>query len=259
MGLTDMAQDAKIKGNNMGYLSRDVKNSLTSIPILLCCFTAGLIDSSTFNAWGVFATMQTGNMVIMGLGASQQPAGHPRAWLQALVAISFFFFGALSTARVTTFLSPLRHTTLALSFFIQTTLLVTAAALVQSGVIPGIVRDGKASYLSLIVLPMLSFQAAMQSVTARQLDLNEIPTTVITSILTDLGNDGELFAGPLKLEEKPPIIGCRVHPSGCCYRRLAFEDRKRYAHRTLACSRYQRLLDCRMGILGVKLPPGEGL
>lgn len=38
----------------------------------------------------------------------------------------------------------------------------------------------------------------MQSVTARQLGLNEIPTTVITSILTDLGNDGELFAGPLK-------------------------------------------------------------
>lgn len=40
--------------------------------------------------------------------------------------------------------------------------------------------------------------AAMQSVTARQFGLNEIPTTVITSILTDLGNDGELFAGPLQ-------------------------------------------------------------
>jgi hypothetical protein len=45
---------------------------------------------------------------------------------------------------------------------------------------------------------MLSVQAAIQSVTARQLGLNEIPTTVITSILTDLGNDGELFAGPLQ-------------------------------------------------------------
>lgn len=105
-----------------------------------------------------------GNMVIMGLGASQQPAGHPRAWLQALVAIFFFFFGALFTARVTTFLGPLRHTTLAFSFFIQTSLLVTAAALIQSGVIPGIVRDGKESYLSLIVLPMLSFQGKQDRV-----------------------------------------------------------------------------------------------
>ncbi|QDS72308.1 hypothetical protein FKW77_007470 [Venturia effusa] len=199
MASSGVAQDDKIsKASKWGSLSRDVNNSLTSIPILLCCFTAGLIDSSTFNAWGVFATMQTGNMVIMGLGASQQPYGHPRAWLQALVAIFFFFFGALFTARVTTFLRPLRHATLALSFFTQTALLVTAAALVQSGVIPGIVRDGNESYLSLIILPMLSFQAAMQSVTARQLGLNEIPTTVITSILTDLGNDGALFVGPDK-------------------------------------------------------------
>lgn len=104
------------------------------------------------------ADNRVGNMVIMGLGASKQPAGHPRAWLQALVAIFFFFFGALFTARVTTFLSPLRHTTLAFSFFIQTSLLITAAALIQSGVIPGIQRDGRESYLSLIVLPMLSFQ-----------------------------------------------------------------------------------------------------
>jgi uncharacterized membrane protein YoaK (UPF0700 family) len=137
-------------------------------------------------------------MVIMGLGASHQPYGHPRAWLQALVAIFFFFFGALFTAKITTFLRPLRHSTLAFSFFLQTALLVTAAALVQSGIVHGIIRDGQESYKSLIVLPMLSFQAAMQSVTARQLGLNEIPTTVITSILTDLGNDPDLFAGPLQ-------------------------------------------------------------
>jgi uncharacterized membrane protein YoaK (UPF0700 family) len=43
------------------FWSRNVKNSFTSIPILLCSFTAGLIDSTTFNGWGVFATMQTGN------------------------------------------------------------------------------------------------------------------------------------------------------------------------------------------------------
>jgi len=42
------------------YLTRHIDNSLTSIPILLCCFCSGLIDSSVFNAWGVFATMQTG-------------------------------------------------------------------------------------------------------------------------------------------------------------------------------------------------------
>lgn len=122
----------------------------SSRPCRLVCYLLGDDESSANN--------HAGNMVIMGLGASQQPVGHPRAWLQALVAIFFFFFGALFTARVTTFLNPLRHTTLAFSFFVQTALLVTAAALLQSGVIPGIIRDGKESYLSLIVLPMFSFQ-----------------------------------------------------------------------------------------------------
>jgi hypothetical protein len=42
------------------YHRRTIRNYMTSIPILLCCFTSGLVDSAVFNAWGVFATMQTG-------------------------------------------------------------------------------------------------------------------------------------------------------------------------------------------------------
>lgn len=50
----------RCRGGLGAYLSRNVENYLTSIPIILCCFCSGLIDSSVFNAWGVFATMQTG-------------------------------------------------------------------------------------------------------------------------------------------------------------------------------------------------------
>lgn len=187
---------------------------MTSIPILLCCLCSGLVDSAVFNAWGVFATMQTGNTslpqlpqpltqplgntIILALGASSQPVGHPRAWLQALLAITFYFLGALFHARVTRPLHVLRHTTLALSFTIQTALLVTAAALVQSGIVPGLLRAGSEPYITLVPLPMLSFQAGMQSVTARQFGFNEIPTTVLTSCFCDLGNDPNLFAGLTK-------------------------------------------------------------
>ncbi|KAF2670572.1 DUF1275 domain protein [Microthyrium microscopicum] len=163
--------------------------------MILCCFCSGLIDSTVFNAWGVFATMQTGNTVILALGASSQPSGHPHAWLQALLALSFFFIGALFTSRVTTFLGPLRRTTLALSFLLQTSLIVTAAALIQSAVVPGIIPQGQEFFIQLVPLPMLSFQAAMQSVTSRQLKC-ELPTTVLTSVITDIGNDKDLFAGP---------------------------------------------------------------
>lgn len=52
------------KGGIGAYLTRNVENSLTSIPIILCCFCSGLVDSTVFNAWGVFATMQTGTIYL---------------------------------------------------------------------------------------------------------------------------------------------------------------------------------------------------
>ncbi|KAJ3038181.1 hypothetical protein HDV00_000926 [Rhizophlyctis rosea] len=169
---------------------------MTSIPVLLCCFCSGLVDASVFNAYGVFATMQTGNTIILALGASHQPTGHPHSWLQALLAISFFFLGALFHARTTRPLTPLKHTTLALSFTLQTTLLIIVAALVQSDTIPRIAGSPEdLPYITLTPLPLLAFQAGMQSVVARQLGINEVPTTVLTSIFCDLGNDPKLFVG----------------------------------------------------------------
>jgi len=140
-------------------------------------------------------TFTVGNTVILSLGASKQPSGHPHAWLQALMAIVFFFIGSFFSGRVARLLSPLKRGTLAASFFLQTVLIITAAALVQGGVVPGINSDGKESFITIVPLPMLSFQAGMQSVTARQLGINEIPTTVLTSVYCDLGNDDKLFVG----------------------------------------------------------------
>lgn len=111
------------------------------------------------------------------------------------MAIVFFILGSLFTGQTTRRLHPLRRSTLALSFLLQTTLLITAAALVESHHVPGIVPDDEEPLITLIPLAMLGFQAAMQSVTARQFGLNEIPTTVLTSVYCDLGNDEHLFAG----------------------------------------------------------------
>jgi uncharacterized membrane protein YoaK (UPF0700 family) len=113
------------------------------------------------------------------------------------MAITFFFIGSFFCSRTTGLLSPLKRRTLAASFFLQTVLIVTAAALVQGGVVPGIGKGGKEPFITVVPLPMLSFQAGMQSVTARQLGLNEIPTTVLTSVYCDLGSDYNLFV-PLK-------------------------------------------------------------
>jgi uncharacterized membrane protein YoaK (UPF0700 family) len=111
------------------------------------------------------------------------------------MAIVFFFIGSLFCGRVTRLLSPLKRGTLAASFLLQTVLIITPAALIQGGIVPSILSDGEEPFITIVPLPMLSFQAGMQSVTARQLGINEIPTTVLTSVYCDLGNDDKLFAG----------------------------------------------------------------
>jgi len=175
-------------------LRQKISTNLTSIPILLCCFTSGLIDASVFNAWGVFASMQTGNTVILALGASYQPTNHPHLWLEALIAILFFFIGSFVTGHVNIVLNPLHRASLILSFAVQTFLIIIAASLVQGRIVPGLHPNSTEAFIQLVPLAMLSFQAAQQSVAARQLGLREIPTTVLTSVYCDLGNDSQLFA-----------------------------------------------------------------
>jgi uncharacterized membrane protein YoaK (UPF0700 family) len=139
-------------------------------------------------------TIATGNTVILALGASSQPKGHPRAWLQALTAITSFFVGAFFTAQLSRHLPPLRRSSLILSFLLQAVLVGVAAALVQGGVVPGLRPGSTEAFVQLAPLAMLGFQAAQQSVAARQFGLREIPTTVLTSVYCDLGSDLELFA-----------------------------------------------------------------
>jgi hypothetical protein len=114
--------------------------------------------------------------------------------LEALLAIVFFFVGAFCNSRIGLLLSPLRRSTLAASFALQTVLICVAAVLVQGAVVPGLKTSGTEAYLQLVPLAMLAFQAGQQSVAARELGLDEIPTTVLTSVYCDLGNDHELFA-----------------------------------------------------------------
>jgi uncharacterized membrane protein YoaK (UPF0700 family) len=137
--------------------------------------------------------------VILALGASHLPAHHPLTWLEALIAILFFFLGAFTTSRLARPLGLLRRSTLALSFLVQSALIATAAAIVQGAVVPGlrpqgaVSGDGSQRAGQLGPLGMLAFQAGQQCVAARALGLNEIPTTVLTSVYCDLGNDSALF------------------------------------------------------------------
>jgi hypothetical protein len=95
-------------------------------------------------------------------------------------------------------LDPKSRGTLAISFFLQSSCILIAAALVQAGVVPstqGLITPNELhiDYFELLPLGFLAFQAGGQVVTSRLLGFNEVPTTVLTSVYCDLANDPKLF------------------------------------------------------------------
>lgn len=109
-----------------------------------------------------------------------------------------FTLGAFFFSRLCRYLQPLRRGTLATSFFIQACILIIASSIFQSGAIDGTVSLSGASprdieWKSLTPIALLSFQAAGQLIGSRVLELSEIPTVVVTSLLCDLASDPLLF------------------------------------------------------------------
>ena len=112
-----------------------------------------------------------------------------------------FFFG--QSRRV----QPKSKATLALSFLIQSLLILLAAALAQSGAVPAFAMSGLGSAashatlesyetnnMSLAPVAFLAFQFGGQIVTSRVLGFNEVPTNVLTSLYCDLLSDPLLMA-----------------------------------------------------------------
>ncbi|KAF4625502.1 hypothetical protein G7Y89_g12666 [Cudoniella acicularis] len=182
----------------LSHLKTEIALDHADIPIIACCFVSGLCDSSAYNAWTCFVSMQTGNTIFLALGASGQPITHPYGWAKSLLSISVFFCGCLffsNTRRII----PKARGTLAASFFLQSVCIIVAAALVQRRVVPSpngdvIESGGGVDFLELVPLGFLAFQSGGQMTTSRLLAFNEVPTTVLTSVYCDLASDPKVLA-----------------------------------------------------------------
>ena len=207
-------EDSSGSGGVRSYLLARIATEYVDLPLLLCTFVSGLIDSSVYNSWTVFAAMQTGNTIFLSLGASNQPVSKPYGWLKSLIAISCFMSGAVLTYRLSMLHNPPATTrgikrekysassrgTLFTSFILQAAAVFLAAGLVQGGVIPGSKPhaqkvNGEVDFWELLPLAFLTMQFGAQVVTSRLLGVGEIPTTVLTSVYTDLVTDPLVLRG----------------------------------------------------------------
>jgi hypothetical protein len=49
----------------VAYFQNEISLDHADVPIVLCCLVSGLCDSSAYNAWTCFVSMQTGSLIIL--------------------------------------------------------------------------------------------------------------------------------------------------------------------------------------------------
>ncbi|GLA96455.1 hypothetical protein AtubIFM57143_003921 [Aspergillus tubingensis] len=190
-------EDSKGASPMVSYVRAEINVKYADLLLLACCFCSGLLDSTMYNAYNTFVSMQTGNTIFVGLGASQQDS-RPYDWARSLTAIGCYAIGSFIFSRINNFLGPKRRGTLVACFLLQVVLVIIAAALSQSHVIAGDLADAHSTtfvthWSQEAVIVLLSMQSAGQTVASRVLGYNEVPTVVITSLLCDLMMDPKLF------------------------------------------------------------------
>ncbi|KAI9371191.1 hypothetical protein BJX61DRAFT_548467 [Aspergillus egyptiacus] len=178
------------------HMRRNIDPRYTDILLVMCGFVGGLVDGLSFNAWGSFSSMQTGNTVFIALGASGQPTYPAYLWAKSLIALTVFIVGNIIFIRVGRALGARRRSSLILSFAVQTAAICAAALLVQLGAVDPKPEDPRAPIQWMQVLPisLLAFQAAGQITASRVLGYDELPTVVLTTLLCDLLVDPHLGA-----------------------------------------------------------------
>ncbi|KAE8166296.1 hypothetical protein BDV40DRAFT_296770 [Aspergillus tamarii] len=192
--LADNQDETTLCSSLVRHFRTNIDTTHTDIVLIICGFVSGLVDGLSFNAWGSFASMQTGNSVFIALGVSGQPAYPAYLWAKSLIALTVFITSNILFIHVSRILGPRRRSTLILSFAVQTAALLAAAILVQLGVINPKPENPRAPIEWMQVLPisLLSFQAGGQIVASRVLGIDEIPTVVLTTLLCDLLVDPKL-------------------------------------------------------------------
>ncbi|KAF7589372.1 hypothetical protein BBP40_004420 [Aspergillus hancockii] len=194
VSIAGMVEDTTLRSSLFRHFHDKIDTTHTDLILIICGFVSGLVDGLSFNAWGSFASMQTGNTVFIALGVSGQPAYPAYLWAKSLIALTVFLTSNVLFIHASRFLGARRRSTLILSFGVQSAALLAAAILVQLGIIDPKPEDPRApiEWMQILPISLLSFQAGGQIVTSRVLGLDEIPTVVLTTLLCDLLVDPKL-------------------------------------------------------------------
>lgn len=171
-------------------IRRSYRRRLLLPSLIAMTFATGLIDAVSYLGIGsVFTANMTGNVVLLGFGLAGTAGFSVDRALLALVA---FAAGSVIAGRLsrtwyrTPFIWFRRMTGLEI-------LLLAVAGLLTLGLPAGLeTPDAPRRYAAIAVLALAM---GMRNATVRRLGFTDVPTTVLTSTITDLSSDSRLGGG----------------------------------------------------------------
>lgn len=180
-------QKRKPSFRELAYWTADVQESaLLEAELVTLAFATGLQDAATFLDYLCFASNQTGNTILLAVGAAG--IGGSEFHLSN-VGVSFgaFILGGVLLGQIGNFCGRRRRLWLIVSNVLQTAIVFLAVALQY------FYRVTETGSISLGTIAMLGFASGGQVALARTVKIPEITTAMVTSAYIDLVVDPNIF------------------------------------------------------------------
>lgn len=76
------------------YLLEPVDTRHGGLALLVCCLSTAMLDSASFNNYAAFVSIQTRNIIVLGLSTASLPTAQPHATVRTLTCLRSFMLGS---------------------------------------------------------------------------------------------------------------------------------------------------------------------
>jgi uncharacterized membrane protein YoaK (UPF0700 family) len=169
------------------YLRQEVKTTLyVEIQLILLALGTGMIDGITFPQYNVFSSNQTGNTIMLAVGALSL-APDAVSLPNSAFSLGSFLVGAFICGQAANYIGRHKRWWVLLANVAGISLIFVAAALRHF-----LEYDSRGKHAWSVII-LCAFSSGAQAAYARTMDCPEITTVVITSAYADLMVDKNLF------------------------------------------------------------------
>lgn len=181
-------RDQRIPIRKYAYWTSEVKeDAMLEGELVALAFATGIQDATSFPDYGCFASNQTGNTILLALGAAGT-GGSAFHLSNVGVSLGTFILGGMLFGQIGNLFGSKRRLWLIVSSALQTAIVFAAVALQYRH---GVSETGN---IALWVIALLAFASGAQVAMARTVKIPEITTAMITSAYIDLVVDPGIFA-----------------------------------------------------------------